>query len=52
MPKAFPKGPIPPQPEMEDEPPMDWPRDEFGMLLKPWPPGPDEKLPWKPEKPK
>jgi hypothetical protein len=36
--KPFPKGPIPPQPEIEDHPPMDWPKD------KPWPPTLEE---WK-----
>ena len=32
MAKPFPKGPVPPQPDLEDHPPMDWPKD------KKWPP--------------
>jgi hypothetical protein len=42
MSKPFPKGPIPPQPDVEDHPPMDWPDG------KPWPPekrdDPDPKI--------
>jgi hypothetical protein len=34
--KPFPKGPIPPQPEFEDHPPMDWPKG------KAWPPTKEE----------
>ena len=45
--KPWPKGPIPKQPDVEDHPPMDWPKD------KPWPPEnmdrsaqkPDDDLP-------